>query len=80
MGLFSELRKRKVFATAAIYVPVAWLAAEILMVLADRLGAPAWVGDVTAMLFVLGFPVALLLSWLFDNTKNGGSRFRPNDR
>ena len=77
MGLFSELRKRKVFATAAIYVPSAWLAAEIFIVFADRLGAPQWVGDVVAMLFVLGFPVALLLSWLFDITKKGVVRASP---
>ena len=77
MNLFSELRKRKVFATAAIYVPSAWLTAEIFIFLADRLGAPQWVGDVFAVLFILGFPVALLLSWLFDITKNGVVRASP---
>ena len=77
MSLFSELRKRKVFATAAIYVPVAWLGAEIFIFLADRLGAPQWLGDVVAVLFVLGFPVALLLSWLFDITKDGVVRASP---
>lgn len=77
MGLFSELRKRKVFATAAIYVPSAWMAAEIFIFLADRMGAPQWVGDVFAVLFVLGFPVALLLSWLFDITRDGVKRASP---
>ena len=73
MNLFSELRKRKVFATAAIYVPSAWLTAEIFIFLADRLGAPQWVGDVFAVLFILGFPVALLLSFVF----HGGTNFDP---
>ena len=77
MSLFSELKKRKVFATAVIYIPGAWLAAEIFIFLADRLGAPQWVGDVFAMLFVLGFPVALLLSWLFDVTRDGVKRTSP---
>lgn len=77
MGLFSELRKRKVFATAALYVPGAWLTAEIFIFLADRLGAPHWVGDVVAVLFILGFPVALLLSWLFDITRDGVVRASP---
>jgi len=77
MSLFSELRKRKVFATAAFYVPGAYLAAEIFIFLADRLGAAQWVGDVIAVLFVLGFPVALLLSWLFDITHDGIVRASP---
>jgi len=77
LSLFSELKNRKVFTTAAIYVPSAWLVAEILVFLADRLGTPQWVGDVIAVLFVLGFPVALLLSWLFDVTRDGVKRTSP---
>jgi len=77
VSLFSELKRRKVITTAAIYVPSAWLVAEILVFLADRLGSPQWVGDVIAVLFVLGFPLALLLSWLFDVTGDGVKRASP---
>jgi TolB-like protein len=77
LSLLSELKNRKVFTTAVIYVPSAWLGAEILVFLADRFGAPQWVGDVIAVLFVLGFPVALLLSWLFDLTRDGVKRSSP---
>jgi TolB-like protein len=77
MSLFSELIKRKVLTTGAIYIPAAWLAAEILIFLADRLGAPQWVGNTVAVLFILGFPVALLLSWLFDVSADGVRRASP---
>lgn len=77
MSLFSELIKRKVLTTGAIYIPTAWLAAEILIFLADRLGAPHWVGNTLAVLFVLGFPVALVLSWLFDVSADGVRRASP---
>lgn len=77
MSLFSELIKRKVLTTGAIYVPTAWLAAEILIFLADRLGAPEWVGSTLAVLFILGFPVALILSWLFDVSSDGVKRASP---
>lgn len=77
MSLFSELSKRKVIATAAIYVPSAWLAAEILLAVFDRFEAPAWAGDIVVVLFLLGFPVALLLSWLFDVTSKGVKRASP---
>lgn len=77
MSLFAELAKRRVFATAAIYVPAAWLAAEILIAIFDRFSAPAWTGDVVVILFLLGFPVALLLSWLFDVSSQGIKRATP---
>ncbi len=77
MSLFSELIKRKVLTTGAIYIPTAWLAAEILIFLTDRLGAPQWVGNTLAVLFVLGFPVALVLSWLFDASAEGVRRASP---
>jgi TolB-like protein len=77
VNLYSELKNRKVFTTAVIYVPGAWLVAEILIFLAERIGASRWVGDVIAVLLVLGFPVALLLSWLFDVTRDGLKRTSP---
>lgn len=77
MSLISELRKRKVITTGAIYVPGAWLVTEISVFLTDRLGAPEWVDDVIAVLFVLGFPLVLLLSWLFDVTRDGVKRASP---
>ncbi len=78
MGLLVELTKRRVIATGAIYVPAAWLAAEILLAVFERFALPAWTGDVVVMLFLLGFPVALLLSWLFDVTADGVKRAAPS--
>ena len=77
MSLFSELKRRRVFATAVIYVPAAWLAAEIILVIAQYFSASEWLGRVVIVLFLLGFPVALLLSWLFDITKDGVKRASP---
>ena len=77
MSLYKELSKRRVFTTAAIYIPSAWLSVEIVIALLDRFDAPQWVGDVAWVLFILGFPVALLLSWLFDVTTDGVKRATP---
>jgi TolB-like protein len=77
MNFFKELSQRRVFTTAAIYIPAAWLAAEILLAIFDRFDTPQWAGDVVVMLFLLGFPVALLLSWLFDVTNHGIKRTSP---
>lgn len=75
MRLIEELRRRHVPRAAALYVAVAWGATEILVFLTDRLPLfPQWTGTVIAILFVLGFPVAMFLAWWFDFGSGGIQR------
>ena len=67
-SFFIELRKRKVFQTAAVYIAVTWGATEILVTVAERLYMPAWVPTLAVIAFVVGFPVAMFLAWTFDIT------------
>ncbi|NND57241.1 MAG: hypothetical protein HKN57_08305 [Xanthomonadales bacterium] len=72
MQLIEELRRRHVPRAAALYVAIAWGATEILVFLTDRLPFfPEWTGTVIAILFVLGFPVAMFLAWRFDFSSKG---------
>ena len=72
MRLIDELRRRHVPRAAALYIAVAWGATEILVFLIDRLPLfPEWTGTVIAILFVLGFPVAMFLAWRFDFGSDG---------
>ncbi len=70
-SFFIELRKRKVFQTAAVYIAVAWGATEILVTVAERLFMPAWIPSLVVIAFVVGFPVAMFLAWIFDITPEG---------
>jgi len=70
-SFFIELRKRKVFQTAAVYIAVAWGATEILVTVAERLFLPAWIPTLVVIAFVVGFPVAMFLAWAFDITPEG---------
>jgi TolB-like protein/Tfp pilus assembly protein PilF len=70
-SLFKELRQRKVFQTAALYVAVAWGATEILVTVTEQLFLPAWIAPLVVILFVVGFPVAMFLAWTFDVTPDG---------
>ncbi|MEM8981421.1 MAG: hypothetical protein AAGC71_00245 [Pseudomonadota bacterium] len=65
-SIYSELRKRRVFRTLAVYVALAWASIEILLTVFDRLGAPQWIGTSLVIVFIAGFPLAVLLAWLFD--------------
>lgn len=71
MSLFSELKRRNVFRVSAAYAVVCWLFLQVSDVVLDFTEAPAWIGKVIIALLVLGFFVALILSWLFDITPDG---------
>lgn len=78
MRLIEELRRRHIGRAAALYVAVAWAATEILAFLFETIPVfPAWADTVIAVLFVLGFPVAMFLAWVFDVGRDGVERTDP---
>ncbi|MGD8425529.1 MAG: hypothetical protein PVH13_09815, partial [Gammaproteobacteria bacterium] len=66
-----ELRRRRVFRTAGIYIVGAWLLLQVADVLFPGWGLPD--AAVNALFFaaVIGFPVALVFGWFYDVTTHG---------
>ena len=71
LAFFSELRERKVVQAAAIYGAVAWGLTEVVVTIVEQLFLPQWVSTLAVIFFVVGFPVAMFLSWTFDLTSEG---------
>jgi TolB-like protein/Flp pilus assembly protein TadD len=71
VSLFSELKRRGVFQVGAAYIVVSWLIVQVASVLLPTFEAPAWVMKATVLLLVLGFPLAVAISWIFDLTAAG---------
>ncbi len=65
-SILSELGKRRVVRTLAVYVALAWASVEIFLTVFDRLGAPEWIGTTLIIVFIAGFPLVTLASWMFD--------------
>lgn len=77
MKLWHELRRRRVFRLAGLYVVGAWLVIQV----AD-ISFPAWGVPETAIRFLFiaalaCFPVALIFSWFYDVTPQGIIRTEP---
>ena len=70
-SLFQELKRRKVFRVAAVYAVVAWLLIEVTSTILPTFDAPAWVNQTVTLLLLLGFPIALILSWAYEVTPEG---------
>lgn len=69
--LWAELKRRQVFKVGTAYLVVGWLVIEVADTLAPQLGLPAWAPRLVTFLILLGFPVALVLAWIFDLTPDG---------
>ncbi len=71
---FRELRERRVIRVGIGYLVGAWLAMQLVDVIFPAMGLPDW--SIALMLGILaaGFPLALILSWVFDVTPRGIQR------
>ena len=68
---FLELKRRKVYRVAAAYAVLSWLLVQIVTQTFPFFEIPSWAVRLVILLLVLGFPVALVLSWAFDLTREG---------
>lgn len=66
-----ELRRREVFRTAGLYVGVSWILIEVSSVLLPTFDAPDWIMRAIVIVTVVGFPVMLVLAWVYDLTEHG---------
>ena len=71
MSLFAELQRRKVFRVAGAYAVVGWLVIEVAATIAPQLNLPDWVPRLITFVILLGFPVAVVMAWVFDMTPEG---------
>src|SRR5260221_14059460 len=70
-NFFAELKRRKVFKVGAAYLVVAWLAVQAAALGFPAFDAPPWVLRVFILIALLGFPISLVMAWVFDITPEG---------
>lgn len=70
----AELQRRNVFRIAAIYAGSGWLVVQIVTQVLPFFDVPSWVIRLSIGLVVAGFPLALLLAWLYEITPAGIKR------
>ena len=73
-GFFEELKRRKVYRVAIAYVVACWALAQGLAQVLPVFDIPNSVIRVVIALMLTGFPVALVLAWIFDITPSGIER------
>jgi lipopolysaccharide biosynthesis regulator YciM/TolB-like protein len=73
-NLLRELTRRRVFRSAGAYIVVAWVAVQVGDVIFPEFGAPEWAMRALIIIFLAGFPPAMLLAWTLDFSAGGVTR------
>ena len=76
---FSELKRREVYGVAISYGITAWVLAQIAGLVTNSFEAPSWVMKVIIISLIIGFPIAVILAWVYDMTPHGIIKTKPKE-
>src|SRR5437763_7997694 len=79
-NFFSELKRRNVYKVAVAYAVVSWLLIQVATQVFPFFEIPNWAVQMVVVALVIGFPIALVLSWAFELTSEGIKRENEVDR
>jgi TolB-like protein/Tfp pilus assembly protein PilF len=71
MSLVAELKRRSVFKVGVAYLVVGWLVIQVAATVSPQLSLPEWAPRLITLVVLLGFPISLVLAWIFDVTPEG---------
>jgi adenylate cyclase len=77
MAFFAELKRRRVGKVAIAYGAIAWAVTEASSVVIPALHLPEWLVTAIVIFLLVGFPVAMVLAWIFDVGPQGIERTEP---
>lgn len=78
-NFYQELRRRKVFHVGSLYLVTAWGASLGAAELFPAFELPDWSVRTFVVLMALGFPVAVILAWIYELTEKGIEKDAPFD-
>ena len=80
MSLFSELKRRNVLRVAIAYLAASWLLIQVIETLFPIFGVSVALTRLFVILLIIGFPLTLIFSWLYELTPEGLKLERDIDR
>ncbi len=79
-SLWAELKRRNVIRVGAFYAVAGWLLLQVADILFGLLDVPGWGLRLVLGLLLLGFPLVLVFSWVYEMTPEGLKRESQIDR
>jgi len=73
-GFFKELQRRRVYTVGVAYVVVAWVLLQVAATILPIYHAPDWTLKAFTSFLFIGFPIAVVLAWVYELTPAGVRR------
>ena len=73
-SLWFELQRRNVIRVGILYAVSGWILLQVAETLFGLLNVPSWALRLVLGLLLLGFPLVLIFSWVFEMTPEGLKR------
>lgn len=74
--IWQELKDRRVFRAVTVYVAVVFGLLELIDIISGPLNFPGWVLTIFIFLSAIGFPIVIIVSWIFFVTPEGLQRYK----
>jgi tetratricopeptide (TPR) repeat protein len=74
MSFYDELKRRHVFRVAILYGGVAWIVLQVADIVLPAFDAPEWAFKALIIIGLVGFPITMVLAWLYELTSQGLKR------
>jgi len=74
---WQELKRRKVIYVITVYASAAFVIIELVNNLVEPLNLPPNLSTLVIVVLAVGFPLAIIFSWLFDLTSEGVEKTKP---
>jgi len=74
---WQELKRRRVIHVITVYASAAFVIIELVGNLTEPLNLPASLSTIVIIVLAVGFPLAIVLSWLYDLTSGTFERTKP---
>lgn len=76
---WQELKRRRVLHVITVYASASFAIIEIINNLTEPLTLPTSLSTIVIIILAVGFPLAIILSWLYDLTSGSFERTKPLD-
>jgi hypothetical protein len=63
---WQELKRRRVIHVIIVYATASYVIIELVTNIAEPLNLPEWTSTLIIALLAIGFPIAIIYSWIFD--------------
>ena len=70
-NFWQELKRRKVIHVITVYASAAFVIIELILNITEPLRLPEWTPTFVIVLLSIGFPLAIIFSWIYDISSKG---------